>query len=109
MHSEFFSLVARQERLVATGELGCFPQLVLRDAGLVSVQSGVVMQLLPRDRMCLGTQAQEAPKRGDRIDDMAADFFDDETLDGPDLLPGRVVNSGALNVIALDERVARSR
>src|SRR3954451_19747564 len=102
MHSEFFSLVARQERLVATGELGCFPQLVLRDAGLIAAKRRVVVQLFPRDRMCLATKAQEAAKRGDGIDHVAAHLFADETFDGSDLLPVRVVNSGTLNVVALN-------
>src|SRR4051794_29410748 len=59
--------------------------------------------------MRLGTQAQEAAKRGDGVNDMAANLFDDETFDGSDLLAMRVVNSGALDVIALDQRVAWSR
>src|SRR4051812_21562113 len=67
------------------------------------------MELPPRDRMGLGTHAQEAAKRGYSVDDMSADLFYDEALDGPDLLAVRVVNSGALNVIALDQRVARNR
>ena len=45
------------------------------------------MELFPRDRMGLGTYAQEATERGDGIDHMAADLFDHETLDGSDLLP----------------------
>src|SRR3954447_26092450 len=59
--------------------------------------------------MRLGTQAQEAAKRGDGVNDMAANLLDDEPLDGSDLLAIRVVNSGALDVIALDQRVAWSR
>src|SRR3954470_12103616 len=71
------------------------------------MQSGVVVQLLPWERMRLRTQAEEAPKRGDGIDDMAAHLFDHEALNGPDLLPACVVNSGALDVIALDQWMAR--
>src|SRR3954467_4239422 len=81
--------------------------MLLRDVGLVSMQSGVVVQLLPWERMRLRTQAEEAPERGDGIDDMAAHLFDHEALNGPDLLPACIVNSGALNVIALDQRMAR--
>src|SRR3954452_19613984 len=98
MHSEFFSLVARQERLVATGELGCFPKLVLCDAGLIAVTPRVVVQLFPRARMGLATQAQEAAKRGDGIDHVATALLDHEALDRANRLPVRVVNSCSLKV-----------
>ena len=39
---------------------------------------------------------------------MAAHLFDHETFDGSDLLVVCVVNSGALDVIALNERVISS-
>ena len=91
------------------GELGRIPQLVLRDAGLVAVESHLVVQLLPRDRMEFVAQAQEAAERGHGISDMAADLLDHETLDGPDMLPAHVVDGGAFDMIALDERMAWSR
>src|SRR4051812_4899461 len=40
---------------------------------------------------------------------MAADLFDYEMLDGSNPLPVHVENSSALDVVTLDERVARSR
>jgi hypothetical protein len=53
--------------------------------------------------------AQEAAERGDRIDDMAADFLDHETPDRPNSLAGRVVNGRAMYLIVLNERMCRAR
>src|SRR5262245_20283142 len=52
--------------------------------------------------------AQEAAERGDRIDDMAADFLDHQTPDRPNSLAGRVVNGRAMFLIALNERMCRA-
>src|SRR5689334_3102885 len=37
---------------------------------------------------------------------MTAHLFDHEALDGSNFLPARIVNGGALDVIALDQRMA---
>ena len=40
--AELLPLVSRQESLIAPGELGRSAELLLRDVGLIAVQSGVV-------------------------------------------------------------------
>src|SRR5829696_5200331 len=107
--ANFLPLVPRQERPVTARELGRLAELLRREVRLVAAERRVVMKLLPRDRMDLGTHAQKAAKRGHGVHDMPAHLFDDEALDGPDLLPVRVVNGGALNVITLDQWVTRCR
>ena len=66
------------------------------------------MQLLPRDGMGLGTHAEEAAESGDCMNDVAANLLDHEALNRPDLLSVHIVNSGTLDVVALDQRVSRT-
>src|SRR5687768_17289138 len=100
--------MARQEFVVLARELGCIPQLIFRDARRVAMESRGVMLLLPWDRMGLASQTQEAAERGYGINDVTTDLLDHEALDRPDLLSVRIVNRGALDAAALNQRVSRT-
>jgi hypothetical protein len=106
---ELFALLMGQKKPIFPGELRRVLQLAFRNVGSVTADSRVVAQPLPRNRVDFCSHAQEAAERGDRIDDMAADFLDHETPDRPNSLAGRVVNGRAMYLIALNERMCRAR
>jgi len=58
--------------------------------------------------MDFSAKAQKAAKLCGRIGDMAADLLDHEPLDGSDPFTIRIVNGGALDLVALDQRMGRT-
>jgi hypothetical protein len=57
----------------------------------------------PGDRIIIAADAQEATKLEDSIGDLAADLFDHDPLDGPNMLAFSVIDSRAFHFVAADE------
>src|SRR5215211_5762789 len=102
------SPVVRPEFLVTVRDRSV-SELGLRDVGPVAVKPRVVLQLLPRDRVGVRADAEEAPEAHHRVDHAPADLLDDQMPDHADVLTFRVVDPSALDPVALDEGVGRRR
>ena len=79
------------------------PGAVLGDVGAVAAKGRVIRQGSPGDRIIVAAHAEKAAKAEDGIGDLAAAFIDHDALDGPHMVPTRVIDIRAFHFIAADQ------
>src|SRR5664279_830884 len=78
-------------------------QLLLRDAGDVAAEIGIVFQRLPGQRVVVVADAQESTETQHRVGYLAAHLVDHHPFDGSDFLTVGAVNGGSLDLVATDQ------
>ena len=82
-------------------KLGCY------DVGVIATDARIVVQLLPGNRVEVGTKPQEAAKAHHSLSHTPADLLDHKVVDGADVPSLSVVDLCSLDPVALDQGVAR--
>jgi hypothetical protein len=83
-------------------------KLGFRDVGVVPFEAGVVVQLLPGHGVEVRFEPEEPSKPHDSVHNTTADFLNDEMIDSANVLAFTVIDAGALDTIALDQRMSGS-
>src|SRR5262249_33721412 len=78
-------------------------ELVLGDAGDIAAEPRVVLQGLPRQRIVIVSDAEEAAEAEHGVGPPAADLVDHHPLDAADLSLVGSIDRGALNLVAADQ------
>lgn len=87
-------------------ELGRILQLVLRDAGAIGAERGILFQRGPRAWIVAVAQAEKAAERHDGVGHAPRELVDHEMIDVADFAHAfEPIDRGALNVLARDEPV----
>src|SRR5688572_19374377 len=85
-------------------KVGRTPQLVLSDIGAETVQTCVVIELAPGQRVFFAAEAEKSIERNHRICHPTAHFIDHEPPHRAHVVSASIVNGGAFDAIAFDQR-----
>src|SRR5437868_5894682 len=78
-------------------------ELPFRDAGPITSDAGIILQRLPRQRIVIITDTEEAAKAKHGVRDFSAHLVDHDALDRTDLLIIGAIDGGAFNLVTSDE------